>query len=267
MPELVGYPFRPGGGPLLVGVHGAGGMLFLGKLAGHICGDVDYLALQGKAMDSTDGNHGFKSLVEVGDMMAEQIGMQAQHRPVCIFGRNSYFLLQVAYSLESRGITPRATVAVDSIAPVFAEPMQPAKHPLQPAINQLRRLLRVPDHTGLGDWVKPNLNPSGKTNTRQRVFRAINHQLLDDWKPRQFQGRTILLRSEEFSLNPDKIRHIETWSAIAQQLEIYVLPGTHRTLWNQPHVRALGAMLSRIACGAGEQRLLELELGYSGSGL
>ncbi|MEO1654124.1 MAG: hypothetical protein AAFU64_11290, partial [Bacteroidota bacterium] len=62
------------------------------------------------------------------------------------------------------------------------------------------------------------------------------------WKP--FAGKIILIRSSEYDERPWLNRTIHKWKSIAEGgLEVYTVPGHHRSLFEEPEVLGLARQI------------------------
>jgi len=76
----------------------------------------------------------------------------------------------------------------------------------------------------------------------QEVLKA-NRQALSNYVPHVYPGRIILFLSSEAPERAFYDRRLG-WNEMATEgLEVYVVPGSHETLFGEPHVRVLAEKL------------------------
>ncbi|MFE0649509.1 amino acid adenylation domain-containing protein [Streptomyces sp. NPDC059534] len=90
---------------------------------------------------------------------------------------------------------------------------------------------------------EPGLDAAGL----ERMFRGFGRNITAFWRYRptgRYQGRVVLIRSQEDS-STDPVE----WEEYARHVDHVVVPGSHFSLWNDPHVAGIAAEVRR-ALGA-----------------
>ena len=255
--EVLTFPFLQGTGSTLVGVHGAGSMLFFGKLARKLSHDHAFCVMQARNMDSLEHDHHFEDIQDLTMFIADQIEALDRTDALFICGRYGPIVLEVGQRLRERGIKVDALIIFDSTGPSMSQSISTMQRGRSLLLKPLRNLLGIPVSMGIVDWWKTRSNPASPSTEpyKYKSFGQLNHGLLQHYQPARYPGKIILIRSEQFSKRKSKRKQIQRWRHITDSFECYVISGTHWTMFSPPHVSALAGLLGDILDGNSSDQL------------
>jgi thioesterase domain-containing protein len=106
--------------------------------------------------------------------------------------------------------------------------------------NRLRTRAVILKHLRWEVAYKLRLRATGNIGGLHRVFDSIEYLAACNYRPRPYPGRALLIR-------PDTAleAHFEMgWYDVVPGLEVYAVPGGHREMFMEPHVKTLAARLA-----------------------
>jgi thioesterase domain-containing protein len=82
-------------------------------------------------------------------------------------------------------------------------------------------------------------------------MRALNRMIASDYQARCYGGKITLIRSEQFSQNPNKDIGAQRWQQLTSKgLDIRTVPGGHISMFHEPYVGTLARELQECIDGA-----------------
>lgn len=236
------YELKRGGDPPLIGVHGAGGILFFGRLARYLGRNQSFYVLHGRGLDRYDGKQAFTGIQQLAAAYADAAVDLAGDGPVYLCGRWGPIVLETGCEMLARGVNTVALIVFDTA------PGRARKQLSESGSNQgshIRALAkRIPGlSTVRARWRarrKRSRYPADKP------FRPVNGELTREYVPRKFHGRIVLIFSEQFAGNPSKRSREESWRSLCDELHVHITPGTHKQHFYRPGVERVGALVQTI---------------------
>lgn len=252
---------RQGNGPILFGVHGAGGLLSFGVLARYFDPGMSYFVVQATELKSVDTP--YRGLRDLAGAYADELVKLQPKGPFHISGRWGAIVLETGQQLLARNRQVASTLIFDNVAPVLMPEPIWRRHAILRGIHQAYRLLGGQQlRAGIGNLlanVESRTGEAGKTGRRSAQSpphryapRAVNNRLLDGYTPRKYLSRVVLIRSSEFTGRQSKRRHLATWGALTDDLEVRVIDTTHAKMWRPPDVQDLAKTVQNVvrSCGS-----------------
>ncbi|MDA9982546.1 hypothetical protein N9H39_07380 [Gammaproteobacteria bacterium] len=181
--------------------------------------------------------------------MADRIQSCPAQTPLYICGRYGAIVLETGQRLLEQSVEVGGLIVFDSTAPSISGHDGRSKNSVRLLLKPVRAVLRVPDNIGLSDWLARRSTAEVSRKKSANPFREMNKRLKQDYRPSCFNGRVILIRSEQFAGKESKAKQLERWRQITDNLETFTVPGTHKTMFNMPNVRQLGALIQDILDG------------------
>ena len=247
MSDIKVYALADGPGAVLVGVHGAGGMLFFGKLARNLREDQSFYLVQAEGLDKVGGTCAYHAIKELCSAYATEIRKIAGEKTVYLCGRYSPVAIETGRELAKAGVDVASLIIFDSAAPLYSEPRFGNGLFTRLVVGPVRWLLKVPPNIGLMDWLRGKAHEKVQPDPGTNTISGINRRLLTDYRVRRYAGRVVLLRSQAFTDRPGKTeKHLGTWRKITDHLEVLTVPGGHGSMFNPPNVATLGKVVQAI---------------------
>ena len=163
-------------------------------------------------------------------------------------------VLETGQQLLERNIDVGALIVFDNVAPWVSDaPENNLSRRL--IIDPLRGVLGISDNIGLKDWLYQKFVSTSAQIPRENPFMAMNGYLIRDYSAKHFDGKVILIRSEDFTHRPSKDRHLESWRRVTDHFETFTVPGTHRSMWEPPNIRILGGIVQSIVSGESDSTI------------
>ena len=100
---------------------------------------------------------------------------------------------------------------------------------------------------------KLRLRATGNIGGLRRVFDSIEYLAACNYRPRPYPGRALLIRPDTALEAPSEMG----WDDVVPRLEVYAVPGGHRKMFMEPHVKTLAERLTvclseaQASCSAG----------------
>ncbi len=248
-------PIQPGGTkPRLFLIHAGGGeVLFYGDLARHLGPDQPVYGLRALGLDENQPPH-----CRIEDMAAHYIKEIQSLQPEGPYFLGGYCLganvaFEMAQQLQRQG---QAVSLIILDAGFFGWP-PPIHVPSRNALDhyfhrfvyhrQQRLLIGASLNYALDHLKKVGHKVSyvlsNSQDRRHQRMRAAHRKAIIDYRAKVFPGRIMLVRSREFHDRLDKDWHLK-WSELAGGgFEYDVVPGTHLTMMQEPHVQILAEKL------------------------
>lgn len=246
-------PLRAGGSkaPLFCFHSGGGHVFFYKALAQHFNADRPIYAVQPKGIAGEKVYHdSIEAMAK--DYIVEMQRIQAKG-PYHLLGTcfSNAVGLEVANQLHSMGEEVDTLFIIDS-GPTHLIPLSPNGKP-QPVRRFTEMLKR-------GDWQTISKKLKGRWKRLQKRYQpepegaedkalaslvAALNGMYRNYRWQKFRGEITFIRSEEFAGRKDKKYHLEQWSKLAGDgLDVHVIPGHHKTLFEEPEVQGLAKQLS-----------------------
>ncbi|MFT5115263.1 MAG: thioesterase domain-containing protein [Parasphingorhabdus sp.] len=245
-PEVLIHTFHQVQGPTLIGLHGAGSMLFFRNLAQRLSKSNSFHVLQGKNMDRLDGKHNFHTIHGLSSSIADRIQLIDRQGPLFLCGCYGVIILETAQRLLDRGVKVDALLIFDSTGPPKSETPSNTSKVLSELVRPIRQWFSIPSSSSMYDWLKHLIQKPKAHKARKNSFNKINRSLLEHYQPAHYNGRIVLIRSEQFSKKESKRKHLTRWSAITNDFEHYTISGTHWTMFRPPHISELCRLIENI---------------------
>ena len=249
--EITVYPLKNHGDVYLAGVHGAGGMLFFGKMARLMGDGIAFHAMQLKGSDGPEKDFNAVDLETLADMMADEIIRRHEGRPIYVCGRFGPIILETGKKLWEKNCPATALMVLDTAAPLYQEPA-PSSLLRKTLIKPIRTMLRIPEHIGLSLWAKQKLGIVKPQPPNGRAFARMNGMFTQSYIPKPYDGLIWLIRSENFIDRKSKERHIPGWEKLSGELRVHHTAGTHYTMWQQENLVHLIGTMRTIMQNQGE---------------
>ncbi|RMF02429.1 MAG: non-ribosomal peptide synthetase [Bacteroidetes bacterium] len=243
--------------PPLFCIHsGAAHVFFYRELANYLREDYTVYALQAQGLDK-DGQ--LPSSIEemAAHYIAEIKRVQAQG-PYRLLGTcfSNAVGLEMAHQLQAKGDHIDRLIFVDS-GPAHLQSLRTTEG--KRTWHRLGQMLKTGDWRGISKKIRNRsivaarqISQPFKSASAQRLQTTIDN--LNDlyarynWEP--YPGDIHFIRSSEFAARPDKDYHLEQWTKLTRgQLHQYIVPGHHLTLFAEPEVQALAAVIHDILRG------------------
>jgi thioesterase domain-containing protein len=209
-----------------------------------------FFVMQGEILNKAGVEHGFADLYELASCIADGIVHRAPRAPIYLCARFGAVAIETAHQLQRRNVEIGALLILDNVAPALLEAGAGSSVIRRIVLGPFRMILRVPANIGLADWLLRKPEDRTSTIKRRNPFNIINSELSRDYRADRFDGRVILIRSQDFSERKSKARHLEGWRRISSEFETYTVPGTHHTMFEPPNVGRLSALIQDIVAGS-----------------
>lgn len=253
-----------GSRPPFFGVHGRGAhVTFYHYLAKHLGQDQPFYGLQSRGLDGKQSP--FSRVEDMAAHYIEQMRSVQPEGPYFLGGKSGggIVVFEMAQQLRARGAEVGLLVMFDTIQPnlVVRRPGErlqsvrgsrlrtlsarvrakfqklPARARQVRARMRRRRRLRAEPETftlGLGRPLPPAV----------RAVSTVNRRACLEYIPSVYPGSMTLLRCQTQPSAYEQVKDLG-WSAlVAGDLEVLEVPGTHESMFFEPHVGALGETLS-----------------------
>ncbi len=251
-------PIQPGGSkPPLYLIHAGGGeILFYSNLAHHLGPDQPVYGLRAQGLDGDQ-----PPLSRVEDMATQYIKEIQSLQPEGPYIMGGYCLggnvaVEMAQQLYAQGQKASAIILDSGWVDLPTLTRDP---PRKSTNYYIRRFVYHWQRRQLTDALLSDalyylrktvakvsyMLSSREDRRRQRIINA-HKKARSDYVPKVYPGRITLFRSEEFHAREDKHSHLK-WSELAGGgFEYHVVPGTHITMVQEPHVQILAEKM--MAC-------------------
>jgi amino acid adenylation domain-containing protein len=260
-------------------VHPVGGnVLCYYELANSLRPDQPFYGLQARGLH--DGQTPLTRVEEMAASYIEALRSQQSHGPYFLGGWSlgGVFAFEMAQQLQEAGETVGLLALIDSWAPLpvakssvdeaeeltrfFLDLCQIGQRTLSVSHEELLAQLRQlePDRQlqYLLDQAQPHEILPLDTGLSQisrllQTFKA-NHQAVQDYTARRFDGRIILFRAAHEDDRPSVDSSLG-WREVAREVEVHTIPGDHYTMLSHPQVDVL-AEAFKTYMGAAQSELL-----------
>lgn len=243
----------------LFAIHAAGGVISFGRLARALDPDQPLMLVKGKGLDSPD--HSFEDLHELAEHYAAAIMEFFPEGPYLLCGRETFSLIEVGQRLLAADKAVPATIVFDT-APPATNPF--VKRPPRVRSNRPGDILKRWYSTARAK-LSIFMNRGQALSFRQRFQNGtlkiggtrisgsgsrqpskINQKMgVKDWQT-HYPAKVVYLESEAYAHDVKRALHADRWRAFADEVEVHVTPGSHSTMFEQPHVR----ILAHLVCAA-----------------
>ncbi|MEL7221016.1 MAG: thioesterase domain-containing protein, partial [Bacteroidota bacterium] len=239
--------------PLFCIHSGAAHVFFYRGLATHLGEDATVYALQPKGLDGKEQRH--DSIEEMAAFYVSEIKKVQAEGPYTLLGTcfSNAVGLEMAHQLQQAGDEIGQLIFVDS-APAHLLSLR--KKEGKRTLYRLGEMLRKGDWQGITKKLRNRSIVASRKiatpfkNEQAQALQYTINNLNDlyaryDWRP--FDGEITFIRSSEFAARSDKDFHLEQWTALAKGgLQVYEVPGHHLTLFEEPEVEGLAAVLGKV---------------------
>ncbi|MFC1680856.1 hypothetical protein ACFL1S_03555 [Pseudomonadota bacterium] len=224
--------------------------MFFGKLSRHLAKYQPFYVFQGKNLDKENAELLFDSVFDLADEYCEAIIYKNLAQPLVICGRWGPVVLETGRALRARGIDVAALIVFDNGTGGAYLLRKSVKRGRAggPSSRLLRRLLKkIPGFKNAASMLLRKKPSPAVSHQPQSLFHAIDGTILGKrYRPVKYDGAIYLFRSEEFAAIAEKEMHCVSWLAINEKTQIDIFPGTHRSMWDPPHVSTLGQKVQAI---------------------
>lgn len=246
---------KQGGGPILFGLHAAGGMVFFRKMSSYLDEGLSFYAIQGMGLETPEFDKPpFRDIYDLTEHYVDTIVGIQPSGVYHICGIYGVIVLEVGQQLHRRGKEVVLTMVFDNIAPQLPASPNMRSEVIQPVVKLYKRIKknRKPDNK----TTRAEMSGQNRVDGKNKVSfaRATNNRLASGYAPEKYPGRIVFVRSEDFSRRESKKGHEESWRAITDELEVHVTSGTHHTMWRDPYARDLAGLIQALVYNATHQR-------------
>ena len=236
-------------------LHAKGGhVFFYNALAGYLGENQPVYALQPKGLDGVEPL--YESIEEMAKSYIDEIRTIQAEGPYSLLATcfSNAVGLEMAQQLKTMGQEISLLAMVDA-APGKSYSFLNADNKDSLLTRVIRNLKEKPLLDNGKKIIKKlrKLSDKGKELKMSKQERSLLkvQQSLDlifkKYERKHYNGKITLIRSSEFSERTDKAYHVEGWNDIVseQNLEIFIVPGHHSTLFIEPEVQGLAKQLSQ----------------------
>ena len=88
--------------------------------------------------------------------------------------------------------------------------------------------------------------PGADTSLQHQICQTLieNIHAMVDYRPKSYQGRTLLVLGEQ-PIARTKGDPVSEWESVCEDLSVLQVPGSHLTLLQEPHVKTLARQLGQ----------------------
>ena len=257
-------PIRAGGSrsPLFCVHAGGAHVLFYHAMARHLGSNQPVYALQPRGLDGLADRH--KTVEEMASYYVAEIRKVQPEGPYAILGTcfGNAVCLEMARQLQAAKQSISLLAIIDSGVYSQQEMSRPTptENLKRIPVRYERFLKRFKKNAGkaiMGIFLarmtrlrimlekRFNFLRSRQTQSLYSIQKHLLHLHLQyTWAP--YDGKVTLIRSSESTQNPNLDCHITQWSKLAKGgLDVYVVPGHHETLFEEPEVQILASELKK----------------------
>lgn len=234
-------------------IHGGGAHVFFYKpLAEYLSDDMPVYSFQPPGLEDEAAFP--ESIGEMASQYLQTIKSVQSKGPYQILGTcfSNAVVLEMAHQLKNQGEKIDQLFIIDS-APVhlFGNSPDQKSKPLSRFFDMLKRgdFSRIKNKI-LGRFKKKGKEVSQKSIVKSSTDLQLEHTIQNlnkmyadyHWNP--VEDSIHFIRSEEFHNRKDKNYHLTQWQKLAKGgIKLHVVPGTHLTLFEEPHVQGLAAKI------------------------
>ena len=234
---------------------GGGHVYFYHGLSKYLDDDQPVYSMQPVGLDGISGYH--ESIKTMAADYLKEIKSIQPKGPYALLGTcfSNAVCLEIAHQLRKMGESISLLVIVDSggreLGRRIRKPIQ-----IPPMNKRLKRFAGLHFKDAKNAIWKKITKRSEKLKKKWTILTETKHahklremqehlgKLYEDYYWEPCQERVTLIRSSEYNEDPNKNFHLERWSAIALGgLSVYVVPGEHLTLFEEPAVKHLARQL------------------------
>ncbi|NER84248.1 MAG: hypothetical protein F6K42_32880, partial [Leptolyngbya sp. SIO1D8] len=250
-------PLRTKGGktPIFCMHAGGGHVYFYHALSKYLDDDQPVYSMQPVGLDGISGYH--ESIKTMAADYLKEIQSIQPKGPYALLGTcfSNAVCLEIAHQLRKMGESISLLVIVDSggreLGRRIRKPVQ-----IPPMNKRLKRFVGLNFKDAKNAIRKKITKRFEKLKKKWIILTETKHarklremqehlgKLYEDYYWEPCQEKVTLIRSSEYNEDPNKNFHLERWSAIALGgLSVYVVPGEHLTLFEEPAVEHLARQL------------------------
>lgn len=274
--SLVPIRARGSRAPLFCVHAGGAHVLFYHALARRLGSDQPVYALQPAGLDGRASLH--KSVEEMAEYYVQEIRKVQPQGPYAVLGTcfGNAVCLEMARQLQAADQSVALLAIIDS--GVYSQEQFTNRTPQQTlkripvrydrfverfrkdAVKAIFGIFRA-RLTRLRITMEKRFNFLRSRQTRS-LYSVQRHllrlHLQYSWAP--YEGKVTLIRSSESTENPNLDCHISQWSVLAKKgVDVFVVPGHHETIFQEPEVEHLGAQLKKCLYAEHEKEIITHE--------
>ena len=134
----------------------------------------------------------------------------------------------------------------DNVAPSLPTPIGKRRAISRFAGKLLRNIKFSPAFKSLPATVHDQRPDRHANRIKPSPARAMNNKLCEGYIPKKYRCKIVFIRSEEFVQRQSKQRHVSSWQALTNDLEVHITSGTHHTMWETPHAQNLSRLIQDL---------------------
>lgn len=244
--------------PLFCLHSGGAHVLFYQGLAKYMAADHPVYAIQPSGVDGNREYH--DSIAAMAEHYIAEMQKVQPEGPYHLIGTcfSNAVGLEMAHQLRAKGKALGALYIIDS-APAYLVP--PSPNGERKPIARMLAMVRDGNWNGISRKLKNRYIRTNRKLTQHKrtaaeweldnMIESLNTLYVGyTWKP--LDARIVLIRSTEFSQRKDKRFHLERWTKLSQgNLEVHEIAGEHLTLFDEPDVQGLAAVVGTLLSGKG----------------
>ena len=73
--------------------------------------------------------------------------------------------------------------------------------------------------------------------------KKINRKLRANYVIKNYHAKIVYMQSVSYRRTARKALHVQRWKSIADEVDVHVTPGTHKTMFDMPHVQVLAHLV------------------------
>jgi thioesterase domain-containing protein len=251
-------PIRPQGTkPPLFCVHADGGAFFYTRFAAYLSPEQPFYGLQARGLDGIEPP--FTSVEDMAAHYLAEIRTVQPRGPYLIsgFSMGGVVIYEMARQLVASGEEPPLVVFLDAPSPTYLEEqdtrvggklanlgkMSYRERNARIAMRLSQRLRWLSDellsrlYLGLRRPLPPAL--------RIHRVREMNHRISDEYEPLPYSGPITILRATEQTRRVAPDPTLGWGSYVSGEISDHLIPGDHKTIFNEPNVRVMATTLQR----------------------
>jgi thioesterase domain-containing protein len=218
--------------------------LFFENLARYLDPDQNFYVVLANRLDSLGSP--FKNLYHLASCYVDQMSALQPKGPFYICGRWGPIVLEVGQQLLMQGKEVALTMVFDNVAPSLPTPIGKRRVISRFAGKLLRNIKSSPAIKSLPATVQNQRFARHAKRSKPSPARAMNNKLCEGYIPKKYPGKIVFIRSEEFTQRQSKQRHLSSWQALTNDLEVHITPGTHHTMWETTHAQNLSRLIQDL---------------------
>lgn len=239
-------------------VHSLGSNLAsLHKIANLMAGNRPIYGLQPHGLDGVQKP--FESIETIASAYIEEICKKQHHGPyllggVCLGGVVAY---EAAQQLRASGETVALVVLIDSYAPGqyrYLRSRSSLNEYLDRHLGEMLLLPSISQFRYIGRWLANGVVRLGRTlglldrsslAKATRIVSKAHHRAFLTYKPKPYAGKVVQIMCGDAAHRSYEDRRL-AWSALAPcGFEVRLVPGTHHTMLEEPHVGVLAQEINK----------------------